>query len=205
MRHRQFPADRHDVRDVPLASTLHQRNGRLHRVVRGPEVDIHRVVEILVGLFLERPDLYDSGVIYKHVDPAEARANVIDELLRLLGHHQVAFHGEHVAAAVDQFLFRSSKLALVAGTDRDPGSEVHEPPRHHQPEAAGASRDRDRPPRELVPTSTRLVQPHRDPRSRAQHQSVQNFPIHNVIVQYRFAGGCVTSNTVRGIFACNIC
>src|SRR5215203_2097662 len=73
MRNRDLAADRRNIDNATVLPVAHSREHGLHCVVWSPKMDLHRVLEILLRLLLQRADLDHTGIVDQNIDRTECR------------------------------------------------------------------------------------------------------------------------------------
>ena len=129
------------MRLAPRAAHVRQR--RQDREERPPEVRRHRLLEVVDGHVLERPDLDDAGVVDEHVDAAPVVDDASDRALDLVAIGDVAGDRRDLAALPLDVGRGTLELLLVAGGEHHVRPGARELARHRQAEAARAAEDHD--------------------------------------------------------------
>ncbi len=120
---------------------LHVRQRRQRRVERAPEVGGHRILEVVDGHVLERPDLDDAGVVDQHVDAAAIVGDPLDGPLDLRPIAEVALDRRGLAAQRLDVGGGPLELLFVARGQDDVRALGRERPRHRQAESARPAGD----------------------------------------------------------------
>jgi hypothetical protein len=141
VRDADLATDRADVDDAAAAASAHARQHGLDHIVSTPEVDRHRLLEIVARHHVERADGDRAGVVDQQIDRPEVDLDGADAVLDLLRVGDVAGDGERPAAVLRQVLGGALERVLVAGADRHPRAAAGELPRQHEAEAARAAGD----------------------------------------------------------------
>ena len=111
----ELAADRRDVDDPAGTPPPHLRQDRQRRVERPPEVGLHRVLVILQGRDVERPDLDDPRVVDQDVDAIEAIEHQANHPLDLAPVRHIAGDGDHLGTEAGEVASaRSSSSASRA-------------------------------------------------------------------------------------------
>src|SRR5262249_48473363 len=110
-------ADGRDVNDAALAATAHLGQGGEDGVKGGPEVDLHRLGEVVACHRLDGADADRPRVVDEHVDMAEVVLHSLNQPLGLPFVAQVADDGKRVRAQRLQLFPGPCHLVPVPSTN----------------------------------------------------------------------------------------